>query len=123
MNARYITTADLKGACREQVDLFNETFGGKAKVTNRNLAKAMAAGLQVFWLESLIPAQAWAEYDKVRAPAWAEYDKVRAQAWAEYDKVRAQAWAEYDKVRAQAWAEYDKVTAKALVIALTGGAA
>jgi cell division septum initiation protein DivIVA len=58
-------------------------------------------------------AQAWAEYNKVKAPAWAEYNKVKAPAWAEYNKVTAQAWAEYDKVTAQARAEYDKVKAQA----------
>ena len=76
----YITTADLKGACSEQVELFDATFQGKAKVTSRNLAKAIAAGLDVFWLELLIPAPARAEYDKVAAPARAEYDKVRGKA-------------------------------------------
>jgi len=137
----YITTADLKGACSEHVELFNATFNGKAKITSRNIARAIAAGLDVWWLERLIPAAARAEYDKVtaaaraeydkvraparaeydkvRAAAWAEYDKVRAAAWAEYDKVRAAAWAEYDKVRAPARAEYDKVRAKALIAALT----
>ena len=115
----HITTADLKGACSGQVELFERTFKGKARISRRNLAKAIAAGLDVFWLECLIPAAAWAEYDKVTAAAWAEYDKVRAAAWAEYDKVTAPAWAEYDKVTAPAWAEYDKVRAKALVAALT----
>ena len=41
-----------------------------------------------------IPAQAWAEYERVDAPAWAEYERVEAQAWAEYERVKAQAWAE-----------------------------
>ena len=109
-NARYITTADLKGACSEQVELFAQTFNGKAKLTAGNLAKAVAAGLDIFWLYRLIPA-----------PAWAEYDKVSTAALAEYDKVMAPAWAEYDKVSTAAWAEYDKVRVKALLAALTGG--
>ena len=63
--------------------------------------------------ESLLTAEASAEYEKVEYAAWAEYEKVRAPAWAEYEKVRDEAWAEYEKVRASALAEYEKVRAAA----------
>ena len=78
-------------ACKDQQDIFASTFGESANLTARNMAKAIKVGLDVFWLERLIPAPALAEYDKVRASAWAEYDKARASAWAEYEKVRASA--------------------------------
>ena len=88
---RYITTADLKGACSDQVELFTATFKGKAALTHRNWAKAIAVGLDVFWLERLLPASALAEYQKVMASAWAEYEKATAPAWAEYEKARTKA--------------------------------
>ncbi len=108
----HITTSDLAGACEEQHKLFQEKFGGKAKITNRNMARAIAWGLDVFWLERLIPA-----------PAWADYERVKALALADYERVKALAWADYERVKALAWADYERVTAPALVKALTGIAA
>ena len=104
----HITSADLVGACADQVALFNEIFNGKAKITDRNMARALAAGLSVFWLERLIPAAAYVEYERGRAPAYAIYRRMTAPASAEYERVEAAAYAEYRRVRA-----------KALVIALT----
>src|SRR6185312_13572450 len=104
MSRTHITLADLvdNHACSEQRDLFVSTFGDKAKIGPRAAAKAIKAGLDISWLERLIPASARAEYEKAMAPALAEYDKAKASAWAEYDKVRAPAWAEYKKAMASA---------------------
>jgi hypothetical protein len=65
----HIVTADLAGACKEQRYLFKEKFGGKAKITRKNMARAIAFGLNVFWLERLIPAEARAECERVKAQA------------------------------------------------------
>ncbi|WP_168709670.1 hypothetical protein [Rhodanobacter lindaniclasticus] len=132
MSRTHITLTDLvdNHACLDQRDLFVATFGDKAKIGPRNMAKAIKAGLHVFWLERLIPAPARAEYKNATAPAWAEYEKAMAPARAEYKNATAPAWAEYEKAMAPAraeyknatapaWAEYEKVRASALVKALT----
>ena len=92
-----ITTSMLltHHACLDQVDLFVATFGESMAITKTNWTKAQKVGLNVLWASCLLPASAWAEYDKVRA-------KVRASASAEYYKVCASALAEYDKVRVPA---------------------
>ena len=67
----HITAALLRehGACSDSVDLFVATFGEKAKIGPRNMAKAIKAGLGIFWLERFIPAPARAEFERVRAQA------------------------------------------------------
>lgn len=82
MSRTHITLADLADnhACSAQRDLFVSTFGDKAKIGPRNMAKAIKAGLDIRWLERLIPASALAEYEKATAPARAEYKKVTASA-------------------------------------------
>ena len=112
-----ITLATLRGACRNQRELFAELFPkGSPKTRKAALAAARKHADKFDWewaAAKLLRAPAQAEYEKVRAAAQAEYEKVSAPAWAECDKVCAAAWAECDKVRAAALAEYDKVCAAA----------
>ena len=115
-----ITVELLKSinACPDQVETFSKLFPKGAPISMRSLAKAQKAGLDVFFLERLLTAQAWAEHEKIAAQARAEYWKIRGQAWAEYWNIRGQAWAEYKKITAPAWAEYRKIEAQALIKAL-----
>lgn len=132
MSRTHITLADLvdNQACSKQCVLFFATFGDKAKIGPRAAAKAIKAGLDIRWLERLIPAHAWSEYNKAMASAWGEYDKARESRWAKYDKATtfegpeckkamASACAEYGKASTYALAEYNKATAHALIKALT----
>ena len=88
-----ITVELLKSmnACPDQVETFSKLFPKGAPVSMRSLAKAQKAGLDVFFLERLLTAPAWAEYKKITAPAWAEYEKITAPAEAEYEKVLGEA--------------------------------
>ena len=78
-----ITVELLKSinACPDQVETFNKLFPKGASISMRSLAKAQKAGLDVFFLERLLTAPAWAEFKKIIAgQAWAEYLKIRGQA-------------------------------------------
>lgn len=113
-----ITRADLRGACRDQLDKFNELFPNGVTVRSKawavRLARKHAHTFDFSWLAGrLLTAPARAEYERVTAPAWAEYVRVRAPAWAEYERVRALAWAEYERVTALARVKYERVTALA----------
>lgn len=48
----YITYEQIKdsGACPSQLELFANTFGKGARLTKRNLKKAVEVGLQLSWL-------------------------------------------------------------------------
>jgi hypothetical protein len=104
----------LKGACWEQMALVQAEWPEGIPLTKKAAVRAAELGLDFDWAaRTLLPAPAWAEYEKVVAAALAEYEKVVAAAWAEYEKVVAPALAEYEKVVAAAWAEYKKVQAAA----------
>jgi hypothetical protein len=61
-------------ACKEDVELFERTFGERARITKRGLVAAAAAGLDLLWLAGHLGKDALAEY---------EYRRVTAQAlWA-----------------------------------------
>jgi hypothetical protein len=93
----------LKGACKDQVKLFKDTFGESVFVT-RELCEKFASLFDFKWTAlSFLSASAWVEYEEARASALAEYEKARASAWAEYEEVCASAWAEYRKVSATAF--------------------
>jgi len=78
MSAPIITLDMLRqhDACSDQRELFVDTFGQSAKLTRRNWARAIKVGLSVSWMERLLSAPAWAEYEKARDAAWSEYEKV-----------------------------------------------
>jgi hypothetical protein len=58
------------GACSDQVDLFEETFGDSVVVTVKR-AKKVAHLFDWEWATRLLDRQARAEYKRVKAPAWA----------------------------------------------------
>ena len=101
-----------KGACLDQVALFEQTFGDSVIVTIKR-AEKVAHLFDWSWGSHLLDATARAEYQRVTAPALAEYQRVIATALAEYERVTATAWAEYQCMTAAARAEYERVTATA----------
>ena len=93
-----------KGACPDQVALFEELFGDVVEVTEEACI-AVAGSFDWAWAaRNLLTAPARVEYERVTAPARVEYERVTAAAWAEYERVTAAAWAEYDRVTAAAFA-------------------
>ena len=98
-----VTVDDLVGrsACAEQVATFMEVFGGKARVTRRNLLRAAEAGLDVGWFASeFLPVTLWVEYERQEALLWAEYKRQEALLWVEYERQEALLWAEYKRQEA-----------------------
>ena len=60
-----ITLTQLKGACPEQRALFRRVFPKGAPVDEATALKAVAAGLDVYWLAArLLPAPARKAYDE-----------------------------------------------------------
>ena len=94
----HITLADFDGASIDQRQLFAVAFGEKAMIGKRSIAFAKKIGLDISWLERLIPQEALAEYNKKRKAAFDEY---------------------YRAMSPEAWILYDKANAKALIAALT----
>ena len=89
--------------CREQVDLFEKTFGDSVVVTVE-LAEKVAIMFDWDCAARLLDAPASAEYWRVTAPARTEYHRVNAPTWAEFWRVNAPAWREYLRANAPAWA-------------------
>jgi hypothetical protein len=68
-------------ACRDQVDLFEKTFGDSVVVTVKR-AEKVAHLFDWEWATRLLDRQARAEYKRATVAAWAEYWRVIAPAWA-----------------------------------------
>ncbi len=109
-----------KGACADQVALF-EKLGGDEKELTRTLFLKHASKFDLGWaaVKLLSPTQK-AEYERVHGPALAEYERVHGPAFAEYKRVHdlakaeyvfgfGLALAEYKRVIGLAWVEYERV--------------
>ena len=118
----YICTADLVGACPQQVELFVRTFkSGRAKINARNMAKARLAGLDTLWLEWLLSKRSRAEVCRDMELAWDGYCRALTLA---RNKCIAGAMTETERCRAswKAFANHERARDAALISALTGGA-
>jgi hypothetical protein len=100
-------------ACRNQVDLFEKTFGDSVTVTIKR-AEKVANLFHWNWATHFLDSQGRTEYMRVQASALAKYLRVELTAFAEYDRVTASAWVEYQPVNAIERAKYWRFTANAL---------
>ena len=76
-----------KKACASQYALFVATFPRGCTISEKMVAKARAAGLDVLWATCLLTPEAWAQYEAACAPARAQYDAACDAAWAQYKAV------------------------------------
>ena len=100
-------------ACPGQLALFKQLFGEAVTVTEE-LCLQHAHEFDWSWAaRHLLPASAFAEYDRALASARVEYNRALAPADAEYDRATAPARAEWDRATASARAERERATASA----------
>ena len=111
MTSPRITLAMLRGACKEQRDIFRKKWPKGADATLENVLRAQALGLDLSWGTRWFTPEALAEYDRQRAPLLAEYERQRALLLAEYERQRALLWAEYERQVAPLRAEYARQAA------------
>lgn len=66
---RYVTIALLRhlNACEDQILLFEQTFGVRAQITSRNIARAVEAGLAVWWIAAHVPNLRLADRERLAA--------------------------------------------------------
>jgi hypothetical protein len=117
-----ITAAMLEemDACADHVAKFRAAFPrglnyANAKNDAKNVAKAIAAGLDIGW---------FAERAPLVATARRAYDEATAPARRAYSEATATAYRAHDEATATARRAYDEATATALLVALraSGGA-
>ena len=107
-----------KGACKNQVETFENEWPNGCNVTRKNCLRAAELRLDFNWAAGwLLSADALAAYDKAVAPALAAYKKAKADALAAYKKAKADAWTVHNKAAADALAAYEKATADAFYTA------
>ena len=98
-----------KGACEDQVLLFNKHF---PKGTTVTVARCVKVAHIFHWgwaANNLLGATARKVYDEACAPARKAYDEACAPAWKAYDGARATARKAYDEACATAFANATKV--------------
>ena len=130
-----ITLAMLRGACKEQRDIFEAEWPEGVDVTIENVRRAQELGLTLAWGEHWFTAPARKAYDAARdtaeeaydaarvparkvyyaatAPARKAYIEATAQGRKAYDAATAQAWKVYYAATAPAWVAYHEATATA----------
>ena len=108
-----ITSEHLKGACPDQIDLFNKTFSVGAEFNKTNWDLALAVGLQVMWMERFLDESSSKIYDEARAPAWKIYEEAKDSALEKYNEAAAAALKIYDEATAPAWKIFNEATAPA----------
>jgi hypothetical protein len=116
-DAPRITLAMLKGACKEQCDIFRAEWPEGADVTIENVRRAQELGLTLAWGEHWFTAPALKVYDETIAPAWKVYDEAIAPSWKAYREATAPAGKAYDEARVPARKAYDEAIATAWVAA------
>ena len=65
-----ITLAMLKGACKEQRDIFKAEWPKGVDVTLENVRRAQELGLTLAWGEHWFPADPWKAYNEAIAQVW-----------------------------------------------------
>ena len=64
-----ITIGMLRGACKEQRDIFRKDWPEGAEVSVENAFRAQELGLNLVWGEQWFTAPAWKAYIEATAPA------------------------------------------------------
>jgi hypothetical protein len=113
MTILILDTLKAKGACADQLRLFEEMFGQSVDVT-RDLCVSVADKFNFTWAaRELLTAPALADYERATATAWPDYERATATAWADYGRATATAWADYGRATATARADYGRAMATA----------
>ena len=89
-----ITLAMLRGACKEQRDIFEAEWPEGADATIENVQRAQELGLNLAWGEHWFTAAAWVAYLEAIAPARKAYNEAIAPARKVYLEAIATAWCE-----------------------------
>jgi len=116
---KQITVVQLKslGACSDQVQLFEDTFGPVLEVKSLREAKALARKHTVFdtdWAsEYLLSSEGYEDYRKATLPHLKAFEKAVIPYWEAYLKAVIPHLEAYRKVVLPHWEAYEK--ARALV--------
>ena len=112
-DAPRITLTMLRGACKEQRDIFEAEWPEGVDVTIENVRRAQELGLTLAWGEHWFTAPARKAYDAARDTAEEAYDAARVPARKVYYAATAPAWVAYHEATATAWKTYLEATATA----------
>ncbi len=104
-----------KGACKEQVCIFEKEWPDGVEITEEVLARATELHLDLLWFASnFLPAPAREAYWEATGPALEAYKKATGPAWKAYRKAIAPAREAYKKAIGSAREAYKKAIGSAL---------
>jgi hypothetical protein len=111
-----ITLEGLKerGACPNQMALFEATFGDHVEVTKGLLLK-WCHQFDLRWVAiNYLTGERRKAYKEAVASAWKAYKEAVASAQKAYDAAVAPAWKAFEEAVAPAWEAFEEVVAVAL---------
>ena len=104
-----ITNKHLKGACQDQVELFNKTFPVGVEFNKTNWDLALAVGLQVTWMKRFLDESVKEKYKAAEISASKTYFKAEISAYKIYQEATESALKIlYDEVAAPAWKIFEE---------------
>ena len=103
-----------KGACAEQVTLFQKTWPNGVVPSLKALRLANKKGLSLLWFaKHFLSVPANKAYNEAITPAWKAYNEAITPAWKAYNEATAPARKAYDEAIVQAlWNELEKASRK-----------
>ena len=106
-------------ACGKDLRIFIQNWAEGVELSAEHIQEAYRLGMNVFWLERLLPPSFLGAYRESTAAAQQEYENVWARAaLAGYQRIPEQAWAAHDRQRADAELVFDQARVAALIAAL-----
>ncbi|MBK9077611.1 MAG: hypothetical protein IPL77_22065 [Flavobacteriales bacterium] len=107
----------LRGACKDQRDIFRAEWPEGVDVTIENVRRAQELGLNLAWGEHWFTAAARKAYIEARVQALKAYNEARVPARKAYLEATAPAWEAYLEATAPAWEAREEAIAQAWVAA------
>ena len=102
-----ITLNRLKGldACKEQLKLFEDTFG--KEVSFKTKAQAVKVAVKMAHKFDFV----WASRNLLRGGYLKSYNEAEAHLWEAYEEVKAPLWEAYKEAEAHLWEAYEEAKA------------
>lgn len=107
-NRKFITLKALEksGACSSGLRRFEEVFGKSAKLSEKNVMKAVDANLSVLWLIYFLHNDSYKKYYKLECPIWNDFYQKTDDIYVNFVKDRDKLFSDFKNHQIKTFEEY-----------------